>query len=182
VTPTRTRSRAAGNGRRGPLAAAVAGALGGFAAGGCMTALRALGRRAGLIEKPVPQAVEEWVAHRTGVDAGDSGHQVTEQLLHAAYSAACGAAAGLLLGPGRGSVPRQALTLGLGVWAISVAGVGPTLRIFRSPARATPGEEAVNLAAHLVFGTVTMLVADDLARQRDRRPTSDSERLAARVG
>jgi hypothetical protein len=56
------------------------------------------------------------------------------------------------------------------------------LRVFRSERQATAGERAVNVGAHLLYGAVTLLVADDLVRRGDRRPTSDAERLAARVG
>jgi hypothetical protein len=169
---------------RGSLAGAVYGALGGLAAAGCMTALRDVARRAGLIEKPVPQAVEEWLADRAGLGPDDTGvvHHVAEHLLHTGYSAAWGAAAGALLGPGRGSVARQALLVGLGVWAVGFLGPAPALRILRSPAQATPGERAANIGAHLLYGAVTMLIADGLARQGARRPTADAERLASRVG
>jgi hypothetical protein len=162
----------------------VYGALGAFAAAGCMTAVRAVARRVGVIEKPVPQAVEEWLAERTGVDPGSSSvvHHVGEHLLHAGYSAGWGAAAGVLLAGGRGPLACQALVLGLGVWAVGFLGAAPALRIARSPARATPGERAVNIGAHLLYGAVTTLIADDLARQARRRPTTDAERLASRVG
>jgi hypothetical protein len=168
----------------GSLARAVYGAIGAFAAAGCMTAVRAVARRANVIEKPVPQAVEEWLADRAGADSGGTGvgHHVAEHLLHTGYSAAWGAAAGMLFAQGRGSVVRPALLLGLGVWAVGFLGAAPALRILRWPAQATPGERAVNVGAHLLYGAVTMLIADDLARQGKRRPTADADRLVSRVG
>ena len=84
--------------------------------------------------------------------------------------------------PGRGPVSVPALTLGLGVWAVGFLGAAPALRIARSAAQATAGERAVNIGAHLLYGAVTMLIADDLARQASRRPTTDAQRLASRVG
>jgi hypothetical protein len=88
----------------------------------------------------------------------------------------------VLLPPGRGPVSAQAVILGLGVWAVGFLGAAPALRILRSPAQATAGEPAVNIGAHLLYGAVTMLIADDLARQAPRRPTTDAQRLASRVG
>jgi hypothetical protein len=169
---------------QGTLARAVYGAIGAFAAAGCMTAVRAVARRANVIEKPVPQAVEEWLADRTGADSAGTGvgHHVAEHLLHSGYSAVWGAAAGMMFARGRGAVGRPALLLGLGVWAVGFLGAAPALRILRWPPQATAGERAVNVGAHLLYGAVTMLIADDLARQGRRRPTSDAERLLSRVG
>jgi hypothetical protein len=149
-----------------------------------MNPVRLAARRAGLIDKMVPQAVEEWASHRSGVEppGGPAGHHLSDQVLHLAYGAAWGALYGLASRPGRsGSVPRG-VTLGLGVWAAGFFGLVPLLRIARPAWRARAGETAVNVAAHLVFGVVTALEADERARQPHRRPTSDLERARTAIG
>jgi hypothetical protein len=159
------------------------GAVAGLSGAASMNPLRLAARRVGLIEKMVPQAVEEWAASRAGVEppGGRAGHHVADQLLHLGYGAAWGALYGLVAAPGgRRTVPRG-LLLGLAVWSAGFLGFVPLLGITRPAWRARPAEEAVNVAAHLVYGVVTALEADERLTQ-PRRPTSDAERRATPTG
>ena len=78
--------------RRGRLA--LYGGVGALYGGGAMSLIRLGLRRAGLIDKMVPQAVSEWAARKLGVEPPGLpvGHPVADQLVHLTYSLAWGAA------------------------------------------------------------------------------------------
>ena len=59
--------------------------------------------------------------------------------------------------------------------------LAPALGITRSPLKAGAGENAVNLAAHLLYGIGTAVVAGELNLQASGRG-ADSRALRARVG
>ena len=75
----------------GILARAGYGAMAGVLAAASMT-IRMAARRRGIIEKTVPQTVEEWLASRAGVGAGapPALHHLTDQVLHFGYGASAG--------------------------------------------------------------------------------------------
>ena len=58
---------------------------------------------------------------------------------------------------------------GLAVWVLGLGVVAPQLDITQPRQRGTWRETATNLAAHLVYGSATALVAHELQRQGDRR-------------
>ncbi len=161
------------------------GAIGGAYGAGATSILRLAMYRAGVIDKMVPQVTQEWMNDRIG--AGPSGgsktsHHVVDQLLHLGYGAAVGAVWGpLLAGRGRRTLWFGA-TLGLGLWAVAALGMFPVLRIARPAWKSRLGENATNIAAHLVYGLAVQLLAEEPPQQPDRRPTSDAERQATRVG
>lgn len=163
-------------------AMAIFGLLGGAAGAGAMSAVRAAARRAGWIDKTVPEAVEEWTAYRAGVSppGGRPAHHLADQLLHAGYSMAWGAAWGAGAGRQAGSILPGA-AFGLGLWALGALAAFPLLRAARPAWRAGLAENAVNVGAHLLYGVVTALIAGDLAQPHDHRRTSDREREATRV-
>jgi hypothetical protein len=82
-----------GTGKPGFATAALAGAVGGLYGAAAMSVLRLALHRAGVIDKMVPQAVEEWLSDRLNIDppGGKAGHHVADQLLHLAYGAGLGA-------------------------------------------------------------------------------------------
>jgi hypothetical protein len=164
---------------------ALFGALGGMYGAAAMSIVRLAMRRAGHIDKMVPQVVEEWIAHRTGIEppAGAAGHQLFDQLLHLGYGAAWGGLGAQLVagGAGRRFLWRGA-ALGLGLWAAGMLVALPSLKVARSAWRSGLRENATNIAAHLAYGLSVQLVTEELERQPNRQATTDAERHATRVG
>lgn len=173
-----------GTGRPGFATAILAGAVGGFYGAAAMSVMRLGLHRMGLIDKMVPQVVEEWMSDRLNTDppGGQAGRHVTDQVLHLAYGASLGALAGPMLSgsEGRGGLWRGA-TFGLASWAFGMLVLVPALRVARPAWKATPLENATNIAAHLVFGWAIQLVVEEPTRQ-NRGRTSDAERMGNRVG
>jgi uncharacterized membrane protein YagU involved in acid resistance len=71
---------------------------------------------------------------------------------------------------------------GAGLWLFGTGVLFPWLRIARPFWNARVTENVTNAAAHVVYGMVVQLMAEELTRQRDRRRTSDPERHGTRVG
>jgi len=163
-----------GNGR-----GIVYGALGGIIGAACMTVVRLLARRRGVIDKTVSQTAEEWLTAHTHVPFPEEPalHHALDQALHLGYGATLGAAYGMA---GRARLPG--LIFGLATWFFGSWALMPALGAKRPPWRKSLGENAVDLAAHALYGSVTALVATEMARQSDHRPSSDADRYAARSG
>ncbi|MBF5045963.1 hypothetical protein FGE12_26360 [Aggregicoccus sp. 17bor-14] len=169
----------------GALQRAGHGALAGAVGAACMTALRMGAHRAGLIQKQVPQVVEEWMVHRSGraPRGGPAGHQAASQLVHLGYGAAWAAAFALGQRGGRSRAPllRGAL-FGAAQWAFGFFVLMPALGVTRPAWRQRPRELGVNLSAHLLYGAVTALVSEEMQQQRQRTPRSELARRLATVG
>ena len=159
------------------------GAIGGLFGAGAMSVVRLAARRAGLIDKMVPQAVEEWAAQRAGLEVpgGPAGHHLLDQALHTGY----GVMAGVVYGAALGTAGRRPLAYGTAfgvlVWLVGSGALFPLLRIARPFWRSGGAENAINLVAHVVHGISVQLVSEEMAQQ-NRRATTDRERQAARVG
>ena len=114
-----------------------------------MSVLRLGLHRAGLIDKMVPQAVEEWISDRLNIDppGGTAGHHVADQLLHLAYGAGLGALGGPMVSgrQTRGGLWRGA-AFGLASWAFGMLVLVPSLRVARPAWRARSVENATNIA------------------------------------
>lgn len=159
------------------------GALAGGNAAAAMLPLRLLARRAGLIDKTVPQAMEEWASERTGLEppGGAAGHHALDQALHVGYGMAGGALYALAL-HGRGRTAWRGPLFGLGVWAFGFLALVPALGAHRPAWRAAAAENAVNVLSHLAYGAIVALMLEEMSRQPDHRATSDAERRRTRVG
>ena len=147
----------------------------GLVAAGVMSGVRVLAHRAGLIDRMVPQILEERAAGAAGVDAsGDgAGHQLAAEAIHHAVSAAAGGALGAITAtPGLVS----GALYGLGIWVVDALGLLPALRVHRV------GGGAVDAVAHAVFGAALALVMRELAAQRRLRPAAPVIPLRRRVG
>ena len=160
------------------------GALSGSLAAACMTVIRMAARRRGIIEKTIPQAVEESLAHRLGL--GERAHPVLHHLadqgMHLGYGAALGAGYAMATrGRSRHTLARG-LAYGVAVWMTGSGLLMPLLRAKQAAWRKTAAENAVDVLAHLVFGAATAVVAEELSTQSDRGPSSDQSRGATRVG
>jgi putative membrane protein len=158
--------------------------MAGAVAAACMTIIRMAARRRGIIEKTVPQAVEEWLAARAGVGAGSHpiAHHLTDQILHFGYGAALGSCYGLTVrGRTRTTLARGA-GYGLATWIFGSCFVMPLIRAKQAPWHKRASENAVDVIAHVAFGMATALVAEELSVQSNRGPSSDTYRRAIKVG
>lgn len=169
----------------GTAGALLHGAIGGAYGAGAMSVLRLAMYRAGVIDKMVPQVMQEWMRNRTGVETSGgskTSHHIVDQLLHLGYGVALGAACGpILAGRGRKGLWFGA-GLGLGLWAVAALGMFPLLRIARPAWKSRLGENATNIAAHLIYGVAVQLLTEEPPQQPDRHSTSDAKRRATRVG
>jgi hypothetical protein len=148
---------------RGIAATAAAGAVGGIYGAAAMTVLRLAAQRAGLIDKMVPQVIEEALIGRPHHQENDEGaHEVLNQLLHLGYGAAWGAAAGPLLAGRKRPGLWAGSVLGLGLWGIGLALLLPRHRAFTPGGwQASLGAQLVNATAHLLFGTAVQLTTQE---------------------
>jgi uncharacterized membrane protein YagU involved in acid resistance len=162
----------------------VHGLLAGAIGAACMTPLRLGARRLGLVEKTTPQAMEESLAARLGLGltATASAHHAADHLLHIGFGAGAAGAYASLSGRRREGSLGRGLMFGAATWAVGAGVVVPLLRAARPPWRARLSENAVNIAAHLLYGLTTALVLEELSHQSNHRPTSDLHRWRHRVG
>jgi uncharacterized membrane protein YagU involved in acid resistance len=162
----------------------VYGSLAGAVGAACMTPLRIAARRAGLIDKTVPQVIEEALAHKLGISSrsAPAQHHLADHLLHLGYGSMQGAIYRLATRRSRGSIGKRGLLFGALCWLVGRAVVVPLLDATRPIWRSRPGEKLIDLGSHALYGLVTALLADDLPRQRQHRPTSDARRRLTSVG
>lgn len=164
----------------------VHGVLAGALGAATMTVLRLVAHRAGWIQAMVPQAVEVWVKDKSRLPwpRRPEAHHVADELLHLGYGGAAGGAYALLRARGEGAKPSLALAseLGTALWVFGSFVLFPALEIARPPWRAKPREELVNLAAHLLYGAVTVYLLDEFERQKRTQPMTQGWMRHARVG
>jgi hypothetical protein len=142
------------------------GLIGGASGAGCMTALRMVARRIGWVDATPPQAMRQWLTDRgVGQPDGAGSRQLLDAVVHLAVGLGGGIAYGALTRQPPRSVLVSGSVFGLGVWALAFGLLAPWLGIVRSPSQGTWRETAVNVAAHLVYGTTTALVTSELRRQ-----------------
>ena len=152
--------------QREALAGAIGGLVGGAAlslaflvlerATGDTSDLVQIGRRGarqlGQPHRPLPappSAAEELSVH--------GGHMVLSGVLGVGYAV-------LRRGLALGTVP-SGLLFGLGVYPLAFGILGPLLGITKAPWQEKPRLLVQRAVAHVVFGTVTALVADRTARR-----------------
>lgn len=162
----------------------IHGALAGALAAATMTVFRMAAHRAGLIQAMVPQAVEVWAKKATGLSRPRAAatHHVADQLLHLGYGAAAGGVYALSKRARSGAPSARGLELGTSLWAFSSLVLFPALKIARPLWRATPREELVNLAAHALYGTVTLYLLEELESQKHTQPWTNLQMRLGSVG
>jgi hypothetical protein len=131
----------------------------GLVAAGVMSALRLGAHRAGLIDRAVPQVLQERAAGALGVTppGGSAGHQLAAEIAHHAVSMAGGAVLGGL--SGRRPPLLGGLALGIALLALDDLVLMPALGVRRI------GGRAVDAVAHVVYGGVVAYAARELAAQ-----------------
>jgi hypothetical protein len=166
------------------LARMVYGAIAGSVAAACMTVIRMTARRRGIIEKTVPQALEERVAEWSGLGRGAHPvlHHLADQMMHVGYGAALGVGYALTTQRRSAHGVARGLAYGLATWVAGSWLLLPALHAKQAAWRKRPTENAIDLLAHLVFGAATAIVSEELSTQSNRGPSSDSARAATRVG
>ena len=129
------------------------------------------------------------MAARAGMGRGahPAVHHLLDQAMHVGYGAALGAAYGLALDPRAGThrsahLGARGAAYGLATWLFGSWLLLPSLRAKQAPWRKRASENAVDLAAHLLFGAVTALVTEEMRAQPDRGPSSDEHRRATAIG
>ena len=169
--------------RSSPLA--LYGGLGALYGAGAMSLIRLGLRRAGLLDKMVPQALTEWASQKLGVEPPGvpAGHPAADQLLHLVYSVTWGALASpVLFATGRRRPFWIGGMFGLGLWAIGPMVLFPILKIARPAWKSSTTENLTDIGTHLIYGLAVQLVTEEAVRQRERGASSDLTRHLARVG
>ena len=151
------------------------GMTAGLVAAGVMSAVRLLAHRAGLIDRMVPQILQERAAGAAGVDlpGGEAAHQLAAEVIHHGVSLAAGGALGAV-----SATPGLAtgIAYGLGIWAIDALGLLPALRVDRV------GGRTVDVVAHGLFGATLAFAMRELASQPRLAPRPAVLPLRRRVG
>ena len=145
----------------------------GLVAAGVMSAVRLIAHRAGLIDRMVPQVLQERAAGAAGIDVPGSAHQLAAEALHHGVSLAAGAALGALT-----ATPsvRIGVVYGLAIWVVDALGLLPALRVQRV------GGRGVDAVAHGIFGAALAFAMRELASQRRLTPKPAAVPLRAHVG
>lgn len=146
----------------------------GLVAAGVMSTVRLLAHRAGLIDRMVPQVLQERAAGAAGLDPGGSaGHQLAAEAIHHGVSLAAGGALGAVTAtPGFAA----GVAYGLAIWAVDALGLLPALRVRRV------GGRTVDLIAHGLFGATVAFAMRELASQPRLEPEPSVIPLRRRVG
>ena len=169
--------------RRGRLA--LYGGLGALYGAGAMSLIRLGLRRAGLLDKMVPQALTEWASQKLRVEplGISAGHPAADQLVHLVYSVTWGAlAAPVLFATDRRRPLWIGGMFGLGLWAMGPMVLFPLLKIARPAWKSSTTENLTNVGTHVLYGLAVQLVTEEAVRQRERGASSDLTRHLSRVG
>lgn len=151
----------------------AAGATGGVVGASVMTLLmtqaapRLLPRRM-LPSRPVPLRVIDRAEELADVQARPGPEKAAALAAHLGYSAASGAAYGLVarrVGTGQVPVPAAGAAFGLLVWAGSFQGLLPALGVMPRTTQHPPERWPAPLVGHAVFGVVTAVISGKLERR-----------------
>jgi hypothetical protein len=145
----------------------------GLVAAGVMSAVRLIAHRVGLIDRMVPQVLQERAAGAAGIDVPGSAHQLAAEALHHGVSVAAGGALGALTAtPG----VTIGVAYGLAIWVVDALGLLPALRVQRA------GGRGVDAVAHGIFGATLALAMRELAAQPRLTPKPAAVPFRAHVG
>ena len=143
------------------------GAAAGIAGSLVMTAIRAGGRPVGLGADTPPRQIERNLEARTGLApvTGPREEAAFTLALHLLAGATFGALYGAMRAIARPGGALAGPLYGAAVYAFTLAGAGPALRLMRPLPDQRPTFMARELITHLAFGTVVAALVE-----RGRRP------------
>jgi hypothetical protein len=144
----------------------AAGAAGGLAGGLVMTAFMTAASRVGLIDTPLPVRVERWAEDRMGIEERLEGleEETLAQGGHLLFAAALGAAYGAASSAFRLPPVPSGPLYGAALYALDLGVLGPASSTTKGPWNEPVTTAGRRLMMHVVFGTVTALVADRVRR------------------
>lgn len=140
----------------------LAGAVGGLAGGMMMMVVMTMGKKTGMIDRPLPLRVEQWAEEQAGVTekTGAREEEVLSQGMHLVYSALQGAGYGAL----RAALDAPAIPsgplYGLGTYGLNLGAILPALDLTKGPANEEPMTVGRRMMMHVAFGMVTGLVSE----------------------
>lgn len=139
----------------------AAGAAGGLAGGLVMTAFMTVATRAGIIGTSLPVKFERWTVDKAGVENRLTGvrEEVAAQAGHLVFSAALGGLYGAVRSIFRLQPIPSGPLYGASLYALNLGVLGPASGITKGPWNERPTTAGRRLMMHVVFGTVTALVA-----------------------
>ncbi len=145
----------------------LAGAAGGVAGGLAMAMGLAAAKKMGMIKTPLPVKIEHEVERRAGfAEQTDRSQELGLAMIeHMLLSTGIGIPFGLLLSRLRFPVWLSGMGYGLAVYAINLAGFGPTLDLTRGPWDEKTSTVAKRMMMHIVYGLATGLVADKVQEE-----------------
>lgn len=148
-----------GQERRDLVTDVIAGAAGGFAGGAIMTVAMTGGRKAGILQAPVPLKVERWGRRRLAVSAPSPEREhLLAQTIHLSYSVSLGVGYALVQHARALPALPSGPLYGLLVYAGNIAGALPALGVISPPADMARTKVARQVMMHVVFGSATALV------------------------
>jgi hypothetical protein len=142
----------------------LAGAVGGVAGAVAMSLVRLVGEETGLIEKHLPLYLEQQLEARAGLagQTSEGEERTLAQGMHLAMGTTFGAGYGLLHAALGGPPLATGPLYGLGLYALNLAGVGPALNLTPEPWHEDTPTVGGQVLIHILYGTVTALVADEV--------------------
>ncbi len=148
-----------GQERRDLATDVIAGGAGGLAGGAIMTVAMTGGRKAGILQAPVPLKVERWGRRRLAVSAPSPEREhLLAQTIHLSYSVSLGVGYALVQHARALPALPSGPLYGLFVYAANIAGALPVLGVISSPADMARTKVARQVMMHVVFGSATALV------------------------
>lgn len=145
-----------------------AGAIGGLAGGLVMTMAMVMGKRAGIIDVPLPVRVERYLEGRLKT----AGPEIPPDEMalsmggHLLFSAVLGALYGVIGLTLRLPLLPYGPLYGLGLYVVNLLGFGPMLGITKGPWGEQPITVGRRIMMHLMFGLVTALMVNRSLSQK----------------
>lgn len=143
------------------------GALAGLAATVAMTGVMKLSQKSHLLGETPPRKLVRRTLGRIGLGPRRSGTlTAATTAAHLGFGATMGALFSLMPREARRS-PLGGTLFGLGVWAVSYAGVIPALGLMAPPSRDRVGRPTTMALAHVVYGASLRALLNRLDRSSD---------------